>query len=74
MQTIVSDITTLIILGKIDRYDLLKNLFSKIYIPLIVVKEISAKSDGIYEKIKANTLFEAKEISNKKLLKILDGL
>jgi len=74
MQTIVSDITTLIILGKIDRYDLLKNLFSKIYIPLIVVKEISAKSDGIYEKIKANALFEAKEISNKKLLKILDGL
>ena len=74
MQTIVSDTTTLIILGKIDRYDLLKNLFSKIYIPSIVVKEISAKSDGVYEKIIANSLFEVKEISNIELLKILDGL
>jgi len=60
MQTIVSDTTTLIILGKIDRYDLLKNLFSKIYIPSIVVKEISAKSDGVYEKIKTNNFFEIK--------------
>ena len=74
MQTIVSDTTTLIILGKIDRYDLLKNLFSKIYIPSVLAKEISAKSDGVYEKIKANSFFEVKEISNIELLKILDGL
>ncbi len=47
MQTIVSDTTTLIILSKIDRYDLLKNLFNKVYLPSSVAKEINAKSNGI---------------------------
>ena len=74
MQSIVSDTTTLIILGKISRYDLLENLFSKIYIPKEVLKEISIKSDGIYEEIEKNSLFETKEISNISLLNLLEGI
>jgi len=39
MQSIVSDTTILIVLGKLGRYDLLQNLFSKIYIPQEVMIE-----------------------------------
>ena len=74
MQSIVSNTTTLIILGKLKRYDLLENLFSKIYIPKEVLKEISIKSDGIYEEIEKNSLFETKEISNISLLNLLEGI
>ena len=62
MQSIVSDTTTLIILGKLGRYDLLENLFSKIYIPQEVMREISIKSDGVYEEIEKNSLFETQKI------------
>lgn len=74
MQSIISDTTTLIILGKLDRYDLLENLFSKIYLPKEVIKEISSKSDGLYEAIEKNRLFEAKEITDMALFTLLDGL
>ena len=74
MQSIVSDTTTLIILGKLKRYDLLENLFSKIYIPKEVIKEISIKSDGIYEEIEKNSLFETKEINDISLLNLLEGI
>ena len=74
MQSIVSDTTTLIILGKLGRYDLLENLFSKIYIPQEVIKEISIKSDGVYEEIGKSRLFELKEISDKALLMLLEGI
>ena len=74
MQSIVSDTTTLIILGKLGRYDLLENLFSKIYIPQEVMKEIKIKSDGVYEEIEKNNLFETKEITDMALFTLLDGI
>ncbi len=74
MESIVSDTTTLIVLGKLDRYDLLENLFQKIYIPQEVMREVSKKSDGISKKINAHRLFEIKQISDFSLLRLLDGL
>ncbi len=74
MESIVSDTTTLIVLGKLDRYDLLENLFKKIYIPQEVMSEVSKKSDGISKKINAHRLFEIKQISDFSLLRLLDGL
>jgi len=74
MQSIVSDATTLIILGKLGRYDLLENLFSKIYIPQEVMREIDIKSDGVYEEIEKNSLFETKEIKDMALFELLDGI
>lgn len=74
MESIVSDTTTLIILGKLHRYDLLENLFDKIYIPNEVINEVSKKSDGVYDEIMAHVLFEIKQISNLRLLKVLDGV
>jgi predicted nucleic acid-binding protein len=74
MQSIVSDTTTLIILGKLGRYDLLENLFSKIYIPQEVMREINIKSDGIYQEIEKNSLFQTKEIKDMALFALLDGI
>jgi len=74
MQSIVSDTTTLIILGKLGRYDLLENIFSKIYIPQEVMKEVNIKSDGVYEEIEQNSLFKTKEISDMALFSLLDGI
>lgn len=74
MESIVSDTTTLIILGKLGRYELLGNLFDKVYIPHEVMNEISKKSDGIYDVLLSHSLFEKKKISNLTLIKVLDGL
>ena len=74
MYSIVSDTTTIIILGKLNRYDLLENIFSKIYVPQEVMREISVKEDGIYEKIEQNLLFESKDISDTSLFDILNNL
>ena len=74
MQSIISDTTTLIILGKLKNYDLLSNLFSKIYIPKEVMNEISKKSDGVVEQIDELDLFETKEISDMQLFHFLDGI
>ena len=73
-RSIVSDSTTLIVLGKIERYDLLENLFGKIYIPSEVMREVSRKSDGVSRQIMAHTLFEIKSITDRNTLKLLDGL
>ena len=73
-RSIVSDSTTLIVLGRIKRYDLLENLFGKIYIPSEVMREVSRKSDGVSHQIMAHTLFEIKSITDRNTLKLLDGL
>ncbi len=72
--TIVSDSTTLIILGKIERFDLLENLFETVYIPAEVMREISRKSDGVSTRISAHALFEIKRATDNVTLKLLDGL
>jgi len=74
VESIVSDATTLIVLGRLDRYDLLENLFRKIYIPQEVMREVSKKSDGVSKKIHTRTLFEIREIHDFSLLKLLDSL
>jgi len=74
VESIVSDATTLIVLGRLDRYDLLENLFRKIYIPQEVMREVSKKSDGVSKKIHTHTLFEIREIHDFSLLKLLDSL
>ena len=73
-RSIVSDSTTLIILGRIERYDLLENLFDTVYIPSDVMREVSQKSDGISNTILAHTLFEIKSITDEVTLKMLDGI
>ena len=72
--SVVSDTTALIILGKLNRFDLLENIFQKVYIPKTVFDELSCKDDGIYELIEQNRLFCIKNISNTKSLKLLDGI
>ena len=42
---IVSDSSTLIVLFDLDRLELLSNLFPRIYIPMAVYSEISAKNE-----------------------------
>ena len=74
LKSIVSDTTTLIILGKLKQYHLLENLFSKIYIPNEVMKELSKKSDGILEQIEELDLFEVKNISDMHLFHFLDEI
>jgi len=74
VESIVSDASTLIVLGKLNRYNLLENLFTKIYIPQAVLIEVSKKSDGVYEKIASHSLFERKYISNLVLIRFLDGI
>jgi predicted nucleic acid-binding protein len=56
-ESIVSDTTALIILGKLDRFDLLGNIFQKIYIPKSVFSELSQKDDGIEKMIKKKQTF-----------------
>jgi len=68
---IVSDSTTLIILFDLERTELLKNLFDEVFIPPIVLEEISVKYPIILpsfmkvEKLKDDELFNA-------LTKLLD--
>ncbi len=72
--SIVSDSTTLIILGKIKRFDLLENLFDTVYIPSEVMREVSRKSDGVKEQIADRVLFEIRNIADDATLKFLDGI
>jgi len=55
---IISDSTTLIILSDLDRLDLLKNLFEKVFVPFGVYEEINFKKKtdlpGFIEVIKIN--------------------
>jgi len=64
---IVSDTTTLIILSDLKRFDLLSNLFQKIYVPKRVFEELNYKS-----KIKLPDFFEIVEVNqNHETLKYL---
>ena len=72
--SIVSDTTALIILGKLDRFDLLKNIFQKVYIPKSVFTELSQKDDGIHKMIEENKLFCIKEVTDIETFKLLYGV
>ena len=67
MNVIVSDSTTIITLLNIDRVDILKNVFTKVYLPLRVYDEIV-----IEENIKLDKkFFIQKEIKDKEFYSIL---
>jgi predicted nucleic acid-binding protein len=67
MKLIISDATTIITLLNIQRVDVLKNIFSVVYIPPTVYEEITVK-----EKINLDKeFFKVKEIEDKKLYKLL---
>ena len=72
--SIVSDTTALIVLGKLDRFDLLENIFQKDYIPKSVFSELSQKDDGIHKMVEKNRLFCIKEITDIETFKLLDGV
>ena len=73
-ESVVSDTTALIILGKLNRFDLLKNIFNKVYIPKSVFDELSQKDDGIYKIIEKQTLFCIKEVTDIESFKLLYGV
>ncbi len=56
MRIIVSDSSPLIILGKLNRMDLLRNIFEEVFITQVVFEEISAKND-VAKKILTKTDF-----------------
>ncbi len=73
-ESIVSDTTALIILGKLDRFDLFENIFQKVYIPKSVFNELSQKDDGIQKMVEKNRLFCIKDITDIETFKLLDGM
>ena len=64
---VVSDSTTLIVLQKLKRWDLLSNLFELVYIPPKVADEVNAKQILDVNFIKRRTVKEKKTVE---LLKI----
>ena len=73
-ESIVSDTTALIILGKLNRFDLFENIFQKVYIPESVFSELSKKDDDIQKMVDKNRLFCIKEITDIETFKLLDGV
>jgi len=70
MPKIVSDTTPLISLLKLNRLELLQNLYSQIYIPTAVYKEIEAgKSKEYYKDLSKIDWINIVEIQNKQALK-----
>jgi len=67
MKLIISDSTTIITLLNINRIDVLKNIFSCVYIPTKVYEEITIKEKIALDK----EFFITKEIKDKKLYKLL---
>jgi len=67
MKLIISDSTTIITLLNIDRLDVLKNIFSSVYIPNKVYDEIVIEEQIVLDE----RFFITKEIEDKKLYKLL---
>ena len=67
MKLIISDSTTIIILLNINRLDVLKNIFSLVYIPKQVYDKITMEEKITLDK----EFFVVKEINNKNLYTLL---
>ncbi len=67
MKVIVSDSTTIITLLNIDRFDVLHNIFSAVYIPQKVYDEIVIDEQIVLDE----TFFVPKEIIDQKLYELL---
>ncbi|MGB3917589.1 MAG: hypothetical protein WBL07_09130 [Thiothrix litoralis] len=70
---IISDSSSLIMVGKLERLDLLTNLFQQIIIPQRVAEEITAKEDGVAKHVLTHPLFVISATTNHALLALLDG-
>ncbi len=55
MPRVVVNSTPLIILSNINQLDLLKKLYSEIYIPEAVFNEVTEKTDSACHQIKSHT-------------------
>ncbi|MEB4591768.1 hypothetical protein VSS37_12315 [Candidatus Thiothrix sp. Deng01] len=70
---VISDSSSLIMVGKLKRLDLLANLFQQIVIPHRVATEIQAKEDGVASLILAHPLVSIAATTRHELLALLDG-
>ncbi len=72
--SIISDTSSLIIFSKLERFDLLANLFDRVLIPSRVYKETLVKEDNLTTLIDANPMFKVVASRETRLLKQLDGI
>lgn len=70
MRKIVVNSTPLIILGKIDELEILKNLYGEIIIPQAVFEEVTSKNDFTKEKILNSSWIKILEVQDKTNRKI----
>jgi len=72
----VSNTSPLIVLSKLGYIDMLPEIFSKIYIPSGVRREISEKEDEVQKAVEAlieQGFIEVKKVENKSLVQMLNG-
>lgn len=70
MRKIIVNSTPLIILGKIDELEILKNLYGEIIIPQAVFEEVTSKNDFAKEKILNSSWIKILEVQDKTNRKI----
>ena len=73
-QAIISDSSSLFMIARLGKLELLTCLFQHIYIPKRVVEEITAKEDGVARLILNHPCFSGMASSNPTLLTLLDGV
>ena len=72
-HAIISDSSSLIMVARLKRLDLLTNLFQHIHIPQRVAEEITAKEDAVARLVLNHPDFSILVSSNHTLLTLLDG-
>ena len=72
-QAIISDSSSLIMVTKLERLDLLTNLFPQIYIPQRVAEEITVKEDRVAHAVLNHPAFTVIASTDHHLLTLLDG-
>lgn len=73
-QAIISDSSSLIMVARLERLDLLTQLFEHIHIPQRVAQEIAAKEDCVARLLLSHPNFSVMASSNPTLLILLDGV
>jgi predicted nucleic acid-binding protein len=72
-HAIISDSSSLIMVARLERLDLLTNLFQQIYIPQRVAEEITAKEDSVAREVLSHPAFAVVTSTDHSLLTLLDG-
>ena len=71
MRKVIVNSTPLIILGNIDRLDILQKMYGEIIIPQAVFEEVTSKNDDAKLKLSQNLswikIFEVKDKSSRKI-------